>query len=384
MIAAEAILAAVETIYDAALHPQGSDEGLAAVRGLIGADHAVLLTQAADGPATGSGVGVDGGLLGRLAEAAGEGGIAADWLRAIPARQAIASSHIVADDDFLRSPMFNEIVRPMNGFRAGLFAWHGRSRSRYVAICRPQGSADFASGEVRALQYVMPHFAAAQRLRRRLGDACPQEMEIWPVLDALDQGVILVDATCRPHFVNRRAAEIGRQWLGLKIAAAGISGVSPSETAMLRQLVSAVAAMGAGPGPDAGTAMIRATTAATARLCLSHPEGGSPLVLTVVPVMALGPSGHHGGPSRVAIFIAAPEAPPGMDERAIIDAFDLTPREAATAARLATGATIAEIADGWGIGASTIRGYVKTIFEKTGTHRQADLVRLLLQGFTAP
>uniref|UniRef100_UPI0037839E1F hypothetical protein n=1 Tax=Inquilinus sp. TaxID=1932117 RepID=UPI0037839E1F len=157
---AEAVFGAVERIYDAAVRPDGGSEGLDALRGLVGADHAVLLTREAGRPASGLGVGVDGGSVRRLAEAAGDGGAAADWLRSIPARQVVASSSMVADADFLRTEMYNEIVRPMNGFRAGVFAWQGRQRSRFVAVCRPPQVKDFEPAELKALQLAMPHFAA--------------------------------------------------------------------------------------------------------------------------------------------------------------------------------------------------------------------------------
>src|SRR5688500_11083119 len=97
---AEAVSGAVERIYDAALRPAGWADGLDAVRRLVGADHAVLLTQEAGRPATGLGVGVDRDPLNRFAEAASSGGPAEAWLRAIPAERTVASSSLVADSDF--------------------------------------------------------------------------------------------------------------------------------------------------------------------------------------------------------------------------------------------------------------------------------------------
>ena len=377
---ADAVSGAVERIYDAALRPEGWVDGLEAVRGLVGADHAVLLTQEAGRQAAGVGVGVDRGSLDRLAEAAGGGGPAAAWLRSIPARRAVASSSLVADADFLRSEMYNEIVRPMNGFRAGVFAWHGRTRSRYVAVCRPPKARDFAPAELRALQLVMPHFAAAQRLRQKLAASELLVAESRSVLEALDSGVILVDGDCRPHFVNRRAAEIARRHGGLRLSSARMAAALPAETNLLRQLVAAMSAIVARPAEAASP---RSAAAASARLCLSDPEGGAPLVLTVAPVTAIDPADGRCGPARAVIFLAAPDAARSVDELALIAAFGLTAREAEVAARVASGATIGGLAEAWGISANTVRGYLKAVFDKTGTHRQADLVRLVMQGFAA-
>ncbi|WP_225769219.1 helix-turn-helix transcriptional regulator [Inquilinus sp. Marseille-Q2685] len=371
---------AVERIYDAALRPEGWTDGLDAVRKLVGAGHAVLLTREAGRPAAGLAVGVDRDPLDRLVDAAGSGGPAEAWLRAIPAGRVVASSSLMADADFLRTEMYNEIVRPMDGFRAGVFAWHGQVRSHTVAVCRPPRLRDFAPAELQALQLVMPHFAAAQRLRRRLAASELLAAESRSVLEALDSGVILVDSDCRPHFVNGRAAEIARRHRGLRLASAGVAAALPAETAFLRQLVAAMSAIVARP---ADAALPRSAAAASARLCLTDPEGGAPLVLTVVPVTAVDPVDGRCGPARAAIFLAAPDAARSVDERALVAAFGLTAREAEVAARLASGATIGGLAEEWGISANTVRGYLKAVFDKTGTHRQADLVRLVMQGFAA-
>lgn len=377
---AEAVSGAVERIYDAALRPEGWADGLDAVRGLVGAGHAVLLTREAGRPATGVAVGVDRAPLDRLVQAAGSGGPAEAWLRAIPAGRVVASSSLMADADFLRTEMYNEIVRPMDGFRAGVFAWHGRVRSHTVAVCRPPELRDFAPAELQALQLVMPHFAAAQRLRRRLAASELLAAESRSVLESLDSGVILVDSDCRPYFVNGRAAEIARRHRGLRLSSAGVAAALPAETAFLRQLVVAMSAIVARP---ADAALPRSAAAASARLCLSDPEGGAPLVLTVAPVTAIDPVDGRCGPARAAIFLAAPDAARSVDERALVAAFGLTAREAEVAARLASGATIGGLAEEWGISANTVRGYLKAVFDKTGTHRQADLVRLVMQGFVA-
>jgi len=58
----------------------------------------------------------------------------------------------------------------------------------------------------------------------------------------------------------------------------------------------------------------------------------------------------------------------------------LTPTEAELAAALAEGRTLAEFAEARGCSEQTGRTHLKRILEKTGTSRQADLVRVLLTG----
>jgi DNA-binding CsgD family transcriptional regulator len=60
--------------------------------------------------------------------------------------------------------------------------------------------------------------------------------------------------------------------------------------------------------------------------------------------------------------------------------YGLTEAEARVAAALALGETVEQIAVAHGVRVSTVRAQVRSIFEKTGVHRQTDLVRLALNG----
>lgn len=58
--------------------------------------------------------------------------------------------------------------------------------------------------------------------------------------------------------------------------------------------------------------------------------------------------------------------------------FGLTPAEAAFAVEIAKGDGKPAAAERRGISFATARTHLSNIFEKTGTHRQAELIRLLL------
>ena len=60
--------------------------------------------------------------------------------------------------------------------------------------------------------------------------------------------------------------------------------------------------------------------------------------------------------------------------------FHLTPTETLIAMSIAKGMTLADIARSRGIAIGTARSHLKHVFRKTGTHRQAELVRAILSG----
>ena len=63
--------------------------------------------------------------------------------------------------------------------------------------------------------------------------------------------------------------------------------------------------------------------------------------------------------------------------RALQELFGLTPAEASLAARIPGSRGLQALSDDLGLSLSTVRTHLQRVFEKTGTHRQAELVQLL-------
>jgi DNA-binding CsgD family transcriptional regulator len=78
--------------------------------------------------------------------------------------------------------------------------------------------------------------------------------------------------------------------------------------------------------------------------------------------------------------VTDPEQQLEVSAEALRSVFHLTPAESALAREILEGHSIETAAGRLNIGAETARGRLKTIFLKTHTHRQTDLLRLLLAG----
>jgi DNA-binding CsgD family transcriptional regulator len=63
--------------------------------------------------------------------------------------------------------------------------------------------------------------------------------------------------------------------------------------------------------------------------------------------------------------------------------FDLTPAEARLVARLITGESLQPCAKALGIKYETVRTYLKSVFQKTKTRRQAELVLVVIRAMKA-
>jgi DNA-binding CsgD family transcriptional regulator len=95
---------------------------------------------------------------------------------------------------------------------------------------------------------------------------------------------------------------------------------------------------------------------------------------------------EHGFPPQgadapvAALFIGDPERPTEVDLRRLIRLYGLSRAEARVAALLARGQRLDQIAETLGLTYETVRKHVKQIFSKTGTDRQAELVRTIVTG----
>ena len=84
-------------------------------------------------------------------------------------------------------------------------------------------------------------------------------------------------------------------------------------------------------------------------------------------------------PCQVVAVLVDLDARGRLVERDLMTVFHLTPAEARLASRLSSGDSIEEIAAELSITYETSRKQLKSIFQKTNTHRQAQLVALLAQ-----
>ena len=72
------------------------------------------------------------------------------------------------------------------------------------------------------------------------------------------------------------------------------------------------------------------------------------------------------------------EAIPRLDRALLANIFGLTAAEAGLAQELLSGDPLARVAGRLGVSENTIKTQLQSIYEKTGTHRQAQLVKLLM------
>ncbi|MER8883000.1 helix-turn-helix transcriptional regulator [Mesorhizobium sp. M0816] len=190
-------------------------------------------------------------------------------------------------------------------------------------------------------------------------------------------GAAVVDRACCAAFVidgDRHLRDANQQAVDLfslgSVAALRHGGVCIADTGADGLFRSTVAALSRGLPTD------------RSRINLSNSAGNWQVSLAALPTVSRGVSGVSVlflTRALVLVLVRDLNAHPrnSVDVSALSAQFGLTPAEILLCARLGKGNSLAEAAEILGIKVETARDRVKAIFQKTGTHRQGELVAML-------
>jgi DNA-binding CsgD family transcriptional regulator len=261
-------------------------------------------------------------------------------------------------EEIARDPFYQEFLRPRG------FAWHAaaclaiRPVPVFLSFKRLVRQGPFEAGEVETLQKALPYLRnTVSALAAMQGATAGAQLHSFA---RAGLGAMALD--WRGHVLGyNKLVTLGD---GISIVGGEPRATHPHDQAELDRAVRL--ALHARPVTVAP---------APRRLLLRRRAGRRGLVADVMPVSYTGDNPL----ARAVVLILLTDldhipAPANHDLRQI---FGLTPREAELAARIATGERLESIAEALSISREHARQRLKIIFEKTATHRQAELVALL-------
>lgn len=186
---------------------------------------------------------------------------------------------------------------------------------------------------------------------------------IAEALDFLPLGIMVVGAEGEVLHTNRRARDMGEAKAGLAVERGRVVAEFADETAQLIDTIGQAAR-----GVDSGGKAV----------ALSRMNSEQPLSVMVVPLRRQ-PEGPGPGEAAAVLFIGDPDDDQAFPAEHLMILFGLTRAEAALTLALLQGRGLEWAARQAAIGMNTARTHLKRVFDKTGTHRQAELVRLVLK-----
>jgi len=257
---------------------------------------------------------------------------------------------------------FHDWVRP-NKLDDGLFVrlTPGPSPACLI-VAGPRRSRSVCTAErTRLVRALVPHLQQALRTQHRLATADARAHTFAAMMDRLSYGLILITAELRVVEVNAAASSMLAERDGLRLTDGKLTAARPSNADALRNLAHQALTH---DGIRSGGAMKCERT-----------SGKRPYVVHILPLSpaTVGTAVHP--IAGVLVFDPAREPVPAED--ILRQLYGLTRAETAVAALMLNGEGVQAISERLSLSATTVRTHLKAIFAKTGTHRQAELVRLL-------
>jgi len=285
----------------------------------------------------------------------------------LPQGGVFVGSALVADEDLVRSEFYNDFLRPQGFFHiCGAVPVKRDDTFAVLRVIRPRSSPAFARDELELVRRLVPHLARAVGLARQLALAEARRDELVEALDWFPTAVILLDRRCRIVAANRSAEDLLAAGDGLRSDRDGLRAAAPGDTLALRRMLAAAAeptAQGSAHGD--GT------------LSIARPSPRRPLNLLVAPLRTpVVPDAR--ARAQVAVFVTDPDRVAIAPVERLRHYLGITRAEADLVMWLVQGHRLEEAADELGITVNTARTQLKRALAKTGTGRQAELVRLAL------
>jgi DNA-binding CsgD family transcriptional regulator len=271
------------------------------------------------------------------------------------------SSELVDDGDLLASRIYREWAAPQ-GFRDTLMTVLTRHPGRlsFMGLTRKLEQRRYDEQDRQALKLIAPHLQRAVLISDFVEHQAVERSRFIEVIDSISTATIVVDAERRILHAN----SVGRALLerGQNVASCNgaltVVGVPPDK--LLK--------------PFNGTPSERPLPET---LRVRAPQAQADAIVVIMPLFVAETMGAARG-LQFAVFIQDAGLLPTLASDVWRKLFNLTSSELRVLQGLIQGSAPAEIADRFGIARSTVKTHLLNLYRKTGTRRQAELVKLAL------
>lgn len=290
---------------------------------------------------------------------------------------------LISQAQLHRTEFYNDFLKP-NGLewivttalfdgRADPHASAIHTPATHMTFTRHRDHAAFQAEQASLIHLIAPHVRRALLTHWRLTEARQRAQTHQDALERLGYGLILLDDTGKHLHHTPLAEHLLQQGHGLTLRAGCLRTPHPDEQNALENLIQQ-ALLGLGGGLQ-----LRGQSA------LDIPAGSTSLRLSALPVKP-GQTLPHGLPSSpfqrpgALLLIQAPQEKhsPAADLHAFAARHHLTPAELRVLQSLLNDHAPKQIASEQGVSIKTVRTQLSSLFTKTGTRNQRELVKAAL------
>jgi DNA-binding CsgD family transcriptional regulator len=365
------LLSAIETCYDCVGDSFDFERALAAI-GKVTDETALCLLSVHDGSQIFSPVASY-----NFPEGAVEATIKGSWdagshslLKNLPfirERMPVLRRTFTPDEEYFRSQLYRETAAPW-GLHSDGAAILDRDRQKTLLyrFSRHPDQDEVDHDILTRMALLNTHLWRAVHLQKRLGLLEQAVIQSNSALDLIDFGLLLFRDPDMPVFVNQAAHRIFRYRDGLDLGRRGLVFDDREAQREFDSLVQAICAPGNAITMRSG-GVVR----------VQRPSGEKSYNVMIVPMR-----GRTGGVVQnvhAAVFIFDPAVKTTTAISMFASSYGLTPAEAVLAQDLAQGTSLEDFAAKRNISRNTAKSQLHSIFAKTDTSRQPELVSLLLR-----
>lgn len=273
-----------------------------------------------------------------------------------PIDQPATSDELISEIELLESRIYREWAAPQ-GFRHVMLTTLIRTQARmaFIGVTRRASQPRYTAEDKECMSLLAPHLRRAITIADLIEQKGAERDDLAATLDALTTAALVFGNDGRLVYTNAAAVSLlAREDLLL----ARIGSVEPWDRTAATAFRSMII------GASGGTITL-------------DRRGGGKAMLSALPLGGRRRRYPARNSARLALFVQDNPCGPHAIE-VLGQAYGLTGAELRVLLGLADDATPADIAQRYGIAASTVRTHLKSLFAKTGAKRQKDLVKLLL------
>jgi DNA-binding CsgD family transcriptional regulator len=266
------------------------------------------------------------------------------------------------DADFRRSEFYQDYLRHSDIFYAlGTTIERTANHMAVFGVQCGHRKGPFSNEAASMVELIAPHLRQAYLTRRTLRTARQECATLTETLHLIASPVLIVDGGGRLQFANRAAEALLKARDGLRLDRRIVTPSSRGQTKLFADMLATLVR---------GLDGVRTSPH---DIAIQRSVSDRPLLLR----FAILPRGDGGDGPRIAIFIDLAVGVAQGIER-LQQALRLTKAEARLLAGLVAGESLAALSDKHRVSVHTLRVHLSRLFQKTGTHRQAELVRFAL------
>lgn len=283
------------------------------------------------------------------------------------ANQVFTVTDLMSEDAWIDSRYYREFCKPRSIHHVlGVDILPPGSGVYRFRITRPSSQADFSAAEKTFCSRLISHFMRVLHIRNLLTRNESLNTLYSQAAGRLAVATLVLDERGRLIETNSLGRDLLAAADGLRLVDGRVTATYSGDNKRLYEALNSILC-----------AMRSGSAAGTGALSIAR-SSGQPCLGLVLESVASEEWANGENQPAIAVYVRDVSGAPMINADRVQQILGLTRTEASVAMELANGASLEETANSLGIQRSTARAHLRAVFSKTGTRRQTELVRIIL------